>query len=249
MGRLSRTKSATGIYHVMVRGVNKCNIFLDQKDMQRMYEKIAKYKEEMGVKIFAWCFMPNHVHLLIATEKLDIFMKKICCSHAMYFNKKYSRCGHLFQNRFKSISVQDEKYLMTLVRYIHQNPQKAGISAMESYAWSSYGEYLSKSGLVNYEIRDDLFHSRKMYIEFMSETNDYTDAIETVDKLPEDDARRIVAQYSILNKINEYHSLSKEKRQKSINYFSNEGLTASQIMKYTNMSKHIVYRYINAEKK
>ena len=93
---------------------------------------------------YAYCLMSNHVHLLIKTHHEDIgaTIKHLAVVYAMYFNHKYSRAGHLFQDRFKSEPVNDMAYFVTLLRYIHQNPLKAGIvQSVSEYPWSSWGEY------------------------------------------------------------------------------------------------------------
>jgi len=93
---------------------------------------------------YAYCLMPNHVHLLIreASESVSLVIKRIGVSYAQHYNKKYQHFGHLFQDRFKSEPVNDHAYFITLLRYIHQNPVAAGISAdVASYKWSSWAEY------------------------------------------------------------------------------------------------------------
>ena len=95
--------------------------------------------------------MSNHVHLLLRerTESVSVSLKRLAVSYAAYYNKKYQRVGHLFQDRFKSEPVNDMEYFVTLLRYIHQNPVKAGIcSKAEDYDWSSWQEYLNDDGLL-----------------------------------------------------------------------------------------------------
>ena len=153
MPRQPRQTSGTEIYHVMMRGINRQNIFEDQEDyvrfltfMQQMLEPL----DDLGNRqpplctFYAYCLMSNHVHLLIKThhEHIGATIKHLAVVYAMYFNHKYSRAGHLFQDRFKSEPVNDMAYFTTLLRYIHQNPLKAGIvQNVSDYAWSSWGEY------------------------------------------------------------------------------------------------------------
>ena len=107
--------------------------------------------------------MTNHVHLLIHDQNntLSTAMQSLAIRYSSYFNKKYQRCGHLFQNRFLSKNVEDISYLLTLQRYIHQNPVKGKIAKMEEYSWSSYKEYINKNKLVNTEFILSLFNSNK----------------------------------------------------------------------------------------
>lgn len=153
MPRQSRKTSATGIYHVMLRGINRQNIFEDSDDyfkFIKLLHQSAHPKDEKGLLLpplclfYAYCLMPNHVHLLIreSQESIASVIKRIAIAYASYFNRKYERIGHLFQDRFKSEPVGDMKYFITLIRYIHQNPVAAGIvSNVEDYVWSSWMEY------------------------------------------------------------------------------------------------------------
>ncbi len=154
MARTSRELSGTGIYHVMLRGINRQNIFNDDEDYERfvkvLYQMVYPVDEVTGKPLparcmfYAYCIMSNHVHLLVreASEKLASVIKRIGVAYALYFNKKYIRYGHLFQDRFRSEPVNDSSYFFTLLQYIHQNPVAAGISKdVASYQWSSWSEY------------------------------------------------------------------------------------------------------------
>jgi len=94
---------------------------------------VKKYKDESGMRVYAWCLMNNHVHLLVreVDEDLSATMKRIGVSYASYYNWKYLTTGHLFQDRFRSESVESKRYFLTVIRYIHQNPVKAGITSNE----------------------------------------------------------------------------------------------------------------------
>ena len=156
MARTLRTKSETGINHVMMRGVNHQIIFEQSSDYSRFQELLGQFanpKDEQNLpqpprcSFYAYCLMPNHVHLLIKEESEDLssVVKRISAAYALYFNKKHERCGHLFQDRFKSEPVNDAAYFFTLLRYIHQNPLAAGLSKdVISYRWSSWREYESR---------------------------------------------------------------------------------------------------------
>jgi len=91
--------------------------------------------------------MNNHVHLVIREQKEPIsrIVKKITTSYAYYFNAKHKRVGHLFQDRYKSETIEDEPYLLSVIRYVHNNPEKAGITKKEKYKWSSYSNYIDPS--------------------------------------------------------------------------------------------------------
>lgn len=147
MSRQPRKKSNNRVYHVIVRGANRQEIFHDDDDRIKFLDILYKVKIISGMKVFAWCLMGNHVHLLIKEEieSISVAMKRIGVSYANYYNCKYQTTGHLFQDRFKSENVETAKYLLTVTRYIHQNPVKAGIvSTPPLWKWSSCQGYYGK---------------------------------------------------------------------------------------------------------
>ncbi|PKR86440.1 transposase [Heyndrickxia camelliae] len=148
MPRKARVKSKTGIYHIMWRGANRQEIFHDDDDWVKFLDILQKYKVKCELTVYAWCLMNNHVHLLIkeGNEDMSITLKRIGVSYVGYYNWKYRTTGHLFQDRFKSECVENNKYLLTVVRYIHQNPVKAGmVSKADEWRWSSCCGYYGKS--------------------------------------------------------------------------------------------------------
>jgi REP element-mobilizing transposase RayT len=128
----------------MLRGANRQEIFHDDEDCFNFLDFLHRYKLKTQVKIYAWCLMSNHVHLLLreGNEDISITMKRLGVSFVLYYNGKYGTSGHLFQDRFKSENVENKRYLLTVVRYIHQNPLKAGVvKQVEEWRWSSCGHY------------------------------------------------------------------------------------------------------------
>ena len=155
MPRKSRQHSDTGVYHVMMRGIDRCDIFVDDQDrgkFLKILRAVVSPKDSEGkplqpfCNIHAYCLMDNHVHLLIAegTEDIGTVMKRIGVSYVSYYNKRHERLGPLFHDRFRSEPVGDVAYFITLLRYIHQNPVEAEIvAAPDQYRWSSWREYTS----------------------------------------------------------------------------------------------------------
>ena len=146
MPRHARSICETGIYHVMLRGNERKKIFLDEYDRSRFINTTFDKISEENSEIYAYCLMSNHVHLLIGefNNNLSRLMKRINVSYVYYFNKKYKRIGHLFQDRFKSENVDNEPYMLEVIRYIHNNPVKAGIVRNpRDYKWSSYNDYIT----------------------------------------------------------------------------------------------------------
>lgn len=179
MPRRAREQSPTGIYHVIMRGVNRQSIFEDEEDRKKLIEAFARYREKGCYKLFAYCLMDNHIHLLLKeqTEPIGIAMKRISSNYVIWFNKKYQRCGHLFQERFRSEIVDTDSYFLTALRYIHQNPVKAGIvDDISRYRWSSYREYMGRGLLVDKDYVLAMFsnipsEALKLFDKFSRETN------------------------------------------------------------------------------
>jgi putative transposase len=184
MPRKPRMKSKNGIYHVMLRGANRQEIFHDDTDNTKFLEIIKRYKEKSGMNVYAWCLMNNHVHLLVreVDEELSVTMKRIGVSYASYYNLKYKTTGHLFQDRFRSENVETRGYFLTVIRYIHQNPVKAGIvGSVAGWRWSSCAVYYGKKdypgGLLDQEkvlqlMAEDPEVARDKFKEFNEQVND-----------------------------------------------------------------------------
>ena len=153
MSRAARALSDSGIYHIMFRGVDHQSMFKDERDCEKLAETIADLKADMNFRLYAYCFMENRVHLLLhEAEPGDIsrIMKRMLTKYARWFNIKYHRSGALVANRYKSKAAPVDEYFLALVRYIHQNPVKAGLaSSPGAYRWSSYNDYVEGDGLTD----------------------------------------------------------------------------------------------------
>ena len=184
MPRLRRQLSKTQIYHIMIRGNKKEDIFIDEEDKTKFIDILAEKKKSQAYLLYAFCLMNNHIHLLIKENQDPIarIMRRINTSYAVYFNKKYKRVGHVFQDRFKSEPIESEAYLLAVVRYIHSNPVKAKmVKCVSNYEWSSYPFYINQTDLdINMveskEILDifSLQHDEavKLFTEYTNEQND-----------------------------------------------------------------------------
>ena len=107
MPRGSRKRSSSGVYHIMLRGINREQIFKDEEDYDKFLEMLVKYREECGCHLYGYCLMPNHVHLVLQEGKkpLETIMRRLGARFVYWYNAKYARTGHLFQDRFKSEPV------------------------------------------------------------------------------------------------------------------------------------------------
>lgn len=136
------------LHHVIVRGIERRDIFADDTDRERFVARLSSLLTKGATKCYAWSLMSNHFHLLLMTTTASLAdtMRSLLTGYAVYFNRKYQRSGHLFQNRYKSILCEEEPYLLELIRYIHLNPLRAGLvpdlDSLERYPWSGHAVLL-----------------------------------------------------------------------------------------------------------
>jgi REP element-mobilizing transposase RayT len=148
MPRLARLDIAGLLQHVIVRGIERRDIFNDDHDRQLFVARFVSLLAETGVRCYAWALLSNHFHLLLmpTTTPLSHFMRRLLTGYAVSFNRRNQRSGHLFQNRYKSIVCEEEPYLLELVRYIHLNPLRAGmvtsLEELDLYPWSGHAVLL-----------------------------------------------------------------------------------------------------------
>ncbi|HXM78224.1 MAG TPA: transposase [Thermoanaerobaculia bacterium] len=140
MARPGRLEFSGAVYHVIARGNEGRPVFRDDDDREEYLSRIANYRERFGFRFLAYCLMTNHVHLAIRTGSTPL-SRIMACLHSSYtqwFNRRHGRVGHLFQGRYKAFLVQEDRYFVALVRYVHLNPVQARVVDHASeYAWSS----------------------------------------------------------------------------------------------------------------
>lgn len=167
MPRVARLDIAGVLQHVIVRGAERRDIFLDDQDRQSFVDRFTKLMEQMGMECLAWALLSNHVHLLLrpSQNNLGQFMRRLLTGHAVMFNLRHNRSGHLFQNRYKSIICEEDPYLLELVRYIHLNPLRAGlvdsIEGLKRYAWSGHAVLMGSRALPGQKVDEVLLHFSK----------------------------------------------------------------------------------------
>ena len=254
MPRKARQKSSTKVYHIILRGNAKQDIFLEKQDYTKFIKELSKTKEKYEYKLYTYCLMPNHIHLVIYDEKdnLSIAIQSLAVVYSSYWNKKNERVGHLFQNRFLSKVVETESYLKTLCRYIHQNPSKSGISKMEEYPWSGYQEYAKdREGIVDKKQILTLFGRNKQeaqcnLIQF-HKCNERQDEIknfaeyEMIEKLSDEQAKQYIEEILEIENIQEIIQYSVTKRKESLKKLKeNQGISKTQISRLTGLSKRMI---------
>lgn len=252
MARQARILSETGMYHIMFRGLNKQNIFSENKDYIKFIDILSLNKDKTDLQIYAYCLMPNHVHLFVReAQKGDIsnIMKRILSHYAGWYNFKYERTGHLFANRYKSIPVEDDSYFLTLARYIHQNPIKAMLSEnMQDYKYSSYLDYVSNEGrltdidfLLNM-LNENRENAIKHFIQFSNtedESRDFEDSIRIKDTA----AKVKIMQVTGGMKPHEIRNLPKEERHILLKKLIEEyNIPKATLERLTGISKRTMFR-------
>ena len=246
MPRRGRSVSGTGIYHVMLRGINKQVIYKDDEDNEKMLQTLLKVKTVSACKIFAYCLMMNHCHIAIKVEDegLGQIFKRLGSRYVYWYNTKYNRIGHLFQDRYKSESIENDRHLLAVIRYIHQNPLKAGIvKDLSDYPWSSHNEYIRYPKIVDTE-----------YIYSIMDKNDFKNFCmqESVEKALEDEQKQIrISDTEAKKRINEIcgsSNTSEIQQQDSsekrlhLRKLKEAGMSIRQINRLTGISKSIVER-------
>lgn len=249
MTRDARQRGESGIYHVMLRGINQTQLFYDDDDRQFFLGCMSRLITESSFRLYAYALMGNHIHLLIQEEnnELSLIVKRLTLSYSHRFNKKYDRNGYLFQGRFKSEPVDDETYLLAVARYIHQNPVKVG-ERIDS--WTSYNSYMISDGLVTDGFILNMFakdkaRARQLFKGFMDESNgDELDALGKEEYRSLSDAQAIEILRSLIG-VNDFIRLAeyeRVERDRILARLKSEGLTIRQISRLTGINRGIVQR-------
>ena len=249
MPRQARKKSESGIYHVMLRGINQQQIFEEPEDFEKFLQILKDCKAISGYKLFAYCLMGNHIHLLIKPEEesLEQAFKRIGGRFVYWYNVKYQRIGHLFQDRFRSEPVETDVYFMTVLRYIHQNPIKAGLcKVIDAYTYSSYKEYFIESDLIDTESAYQII-SQEQFREFHEEieTKQCLDVDENIRiRLTDEQAKCVMKRVSGKGSVSEYQTLREDLKEKYVKKLYEKKLSIRQISRLTGVSKGLVEKWI-----
>lgn len=239
MPRDARHHSSSGFYHVMVRGNGKQILFEDDADRNYYLSKLYFCFKDEGVVTLAWCLMDNHAHILVLDEggRLPNAMARANGAYARHFNKTHDHIGHVFQDRYRSEPIDDERYLLETVRYIHNNPEEAGICRAEDYRWSSYREYMGAPRLVETNVILRLIGGRAQFKRFCRERSNptirlryaYNPTAETLIEI----ARDVISPESPDN----VSALARDKRNRCLRLLRDAGFSLRQIERLTGIGK------------
>lgn len=188
MPRTARIAPRDYVYHVLTRGNNRQNIFKDEEDFGKYIEILKKYKVRYQYRLYHYVLMTNHVHLVIEATKeggeLSQIMKGINLSYAQHYKNRYKHTGHFWQDRFKSILISKDEYLLACGSYVELNPVRARmVEDPKEYRWSSYraNAYGQKDALLDeHIIYSKLFQDqevRKAYREFVHQMMEKKEAM------------------------------------------------------------------------
>lgn len=242
-----RIRSESEIYHLVCRGTGRQILFEDDQD-RCLYRDLlfSSFPVEGESQLLAWCLMDNHVHLLVesALDEVSTRMHIVNSTYAHYFNSRYERVGHLFQGRFKSEPVETDEYLLTVLRYIHQNPVKAGMTSDCWYAWSSYPLY--QEGLYLSEAQKRLLMACGGGNGFrqLHERVDYVATCKDVDRgrkrIDDGSALELANSLLVPLRVTDIVSLDREPRNIALAKLRHSGLSVRQIERLTGVSKSVV---------
>jgi REP element-mobilizing transposase RayT len=245
MPRAARKKSESGYYHVILRGIGKQILFEDEEDNERFLTTLQRYRLELGFELVAYCLMENHVHLLLHDnrDQLDQIMKKIAGSYAYYFNHKYDRSGHLFQDRYGSEAIEDDAYLLTVIRYIHRNPEKAGIGRARDYRWSSYSAYMKQRAEVDNAWALELIGGCARFESFMAkaEEGNCLDIHEKAAMRDEVARKKICEQYGVPSGTR-LQQWEKKERDEALKKLKDMGMSVRQLERLTGINRGIIQK-------
>lgn len=252
MPRGARKSINTSFFHMMIQGVNKEFIFNKEEDIKQYLKIIKEKKQEYEFNIIAYCMMNNHAHFLIYAEDIKSFgkyMQQVNQKYVDYYNKKNNRCGVLFRNRYLTEPIYDMRYLITCIKYIHENPVKAGmVEKCEDYKYSTYRHYMNNTGPTQIKIMKEIFGAGFNYKGAFEEAEEmrYID----IEKENEEEITRYIAraieQYIKENKIPTYKIISERKVLANLLNYLKEKYKIQYIetANYLEISKSKIYHII-----
>lgn len=251
MPRKKRESSITGIYHVVIKGINSQLLFEKPQDYLKYLDILEYQKLQCGFKIYAYCLMSNHVHLLIQTTSTPLasIFRKINTTYSCWFNLKYQRSGPLLDGRYYSEPVNDYTYFACVLRYIHRNPIKAGLEEHlgENYKWSSYLSYIKETK----DFTDTSFALEQMggisnFVDFHNActTDDCLDIHKIRKRMPDDVAISIIIETCNVKSTTAVAELHTVERNKYIRLCKEKGISARQLNRLTGIPRGIIDRIL-----
>ena len=247
MSRTARQPSATGVYHVILRGINRQRIFEDEEDYERFLFLLDHYKTICGYELYAYCLMPNHIHILIkeGKEPLSTVFRRLGTSFVYWYNLKYDRSGHLFQDRYKSEVVEDDAYFLTALRYFHRNPVKCGLcNDPGEYPYSSFPHYFD-SIMIDSEYALGLLEKEEflLFNEKAAEDSCMDVTEKSVRRITDGKLKKILAERGQCENVSQFQALPEGKKTSLLQLLLSSGGSIRQVSRLTGTSFGIVRKY------
>lgn len=249
MPTVPRRISESGLYHVVARGNGRQLIFTDDGDREAFLERLEHAVRENGLTVIAWCLMDNHVHLVVQddSQRFAPVIGSLLGAYAKYFNRKTGHVGSVFQQRFYSEPIEDDEYLLASVRYVHINPERAGICSAPEYRWSSYCEYATGDGdgLCATGLVLDLLDGPKGFVELCDGVSVKDAGFEGAVKVADDEALKMandIAQAFGYTDASVVKSLPISQRNAVVASMRGNGLTIRQVELLTGLGTGVIAR-------
>lgn len=244
MPRVARQIADSGFYHVTCRGNGRQLLFEDDEDRRHYVALLENKARSHEVAVLAWCLMDNHVHLLLDDQKNEVshMMHGLTTAYAQYFNSKTGHVGAVFQGRFTGVPITDDRQLLQAVRYIHENPAKANIAAVDRYRWSSYQEYLTGGGIVSSELILDMVGGPKGFRELFQDEKYAYYYVRASRRVADDEALSAARCALEGGQPGDIKALCREDRDEALRRLRETGLTIKQIERLTGIGKGSITR-------
>lgn len=245
MARKPRELVETGCYHVVLKGSGNQIIFEDDADRESFLLLLREYRQQFAVRIIAWCLMSNHVHLVMFDDwdNLSPIMHALASAYASRFNRIHGRSGALFGGRFHSVPIWSDAQLLRAVRYVHDNPYRAGMPLHDLYVWSSDREYRNPTDAMC-DVRPvfDLLGGPEQYSGFCRDPNYEGYVYRDRAHLDDDDALLVARQLLGIRAIESLKSEDRPTRNQGLQRLRDAGLLVKQIERITGVGRGIIYR-------
>ncbi len=243
MARTARNYGNTGYMHLIIRGIGKQALFEDREDYQLYLKHLRRISTEEGIPLLCYCLMENHVHLLVYNSSGNVsqMMNRLGTTYAKYFNRKYDRVGHLFQNRFLNENIDNDAQLLIVFRYILNNPQKAGICEADRYEWSSYRFYSDPNSFIDTSLLRQLIGDYSAFTSFMGKANDDV-CLDVIETFCSDEWARSIIEQTLHGHGIDLQQMGRADRNLALQELKRHGLSVRQIERLTGIGRNIIQR-------
>ncbi len=242
--RKARDFGSSGYMHLIVRGISRQALFEEKEDYLFYLRQLRRISSEENISLLCYCLMENHVHLLVFNSSGNIsrMMNRLGTVYAKYFNKKYNRVGHLFQNRYLNENIYNDTQLLTVFRYILNNPVKAGICPADRYEWNSYRFYGDSASFPDTSQLEALIGDRSAFAAFMN-TPANDEACQNIERTDRSDewAKITIAQ-TLHKNGTDLQQMCRSDRNEALRKLKQQGLSIRQIERLTGVGRNIIQR-------